>query len=226
MREIVFDTETTGFDPEKGDRLIEIGCVELVNRLPTGRTFHQLINPERDVPKGAEEVHGISTEMLKDKPLFAAVADDFLAFVGDAPLVAHNAEFDFRFINWELKNLGRATLSWGRMVDTLDIAKRMFPGAKASLDMLCSRFGIDRSARTKHGALLDAQLLAEVYLELMGGRQHGFQLMETVVETRATVTLERRYREPRPHAPTEDELAAHAAFLAKIKSPLWTAGQD
>ncbi|MEX6723675.1 DNA polymerase III subunit epsilon [Parapedomonas caeni] len=225
MREIVFDTETTGFDPDKGDRLIEIGCVELVNRLPTGRTFHQLINPERDVPKGAEEVHGISTEMLKDKPLFAAVVDDFLAFVGDAPLVAHNAEFDFRFLNWELKNLGRPVMSWSRMVDTLDIAKRMFPGAKASLDMLCSRFGIDRSARTKHGALLDAQLLAEVYLELMGGRQHGFQLMETVVETRTSVTLERRYRAPRPHAPTEEEQAAHAAFLARIKNPLWTAGQ-
>lgn len=221
MREIVFDTETTGFDPERGDRLIEIGCVELLDRLPTGRTFHQLINPQRDVPAAAVEVHGITTEMLKDKPIFSAIAEEFLAFIGDAPLVAHNAEFDFRFINWELRNAGRDIISPSRMVDTLDIAKRKFPGAKATLDALCTRFGIDLSARTKHGALLDAQLLAEVYLELMGGRQSRLELLEASVETIQAVQVVRVYREPRPHAPTPEELAAHAAFLDRMKNPLW-----
>ncbi|MCH8684100.1 DNA polymerase III subunit epsilon [Pedomonas mirosovicensis] len=222
MREVVFDTETTGFDPEKGDRLIEIGCVELFDRLPTGRTLHLLINPQRDVPAAAVEVHGITTEMLKDKPIFGAIADEFLEFIGDAPLVAHNAEFDFRFINWELRNIGRDILPARRMVDTLEIAKRKFPGAKATLDMLCTRFGIDRSARVKHGALLDAQLLAEVYLELMGGRQNRLELVADVASATEEIKVVRTWRAPRPHEPTEEELAAHAAFLDKMKKPpIW-----
>ena len=222
MREVVFDTETTGFDPDKGDRLIEIGCVELFDRLPTGRTLHLLVNPERDVPAAAVEVHGITTEMLRDKPKFREIADEFLEFIGDAPLVAHNAEFDFRFINWELKNCGRDNVSHRRMVDTLEISKRKFPGAKATLDMLCNRFGIDRSARVKHGALLDAQLLAEVYLELMGGRQSHLELVSETTETVEQIKVVRTWRAPRPHEASEEELAAHAAFLDKMKkAPLW-----
>ncbi|MGK2285411.1 DNA polymerase III subunit epsilon [Pedomonas sp. V897] len=222
MREVVFDTETTGFDPDMGDRLIEIGCVELFDRLPTGRTLHLLINPQRDVPAAAVEVHGITTEMLKDKPIFSAIVDEFLDFIGDAPLVAHNAEFDFRFINWELRNSGRDIISASRMVDTLEIAKRRFPGAKATLDALCTRFGIDRSARVKHGALLDAQLLAEVYLELMGGRQNRLELVSETTQVVEQIRIVRSWHAPRPHAPTEEELAAHAAFLDRMKKPpLW-----
>lgn len=222
MREVVFDTETTGFDPDMGDRLIEIGCVELFDRLPTGRTLHLLINPQRDVPAAAVEVHGITTEMLKDKPIFSAIVDEFLDFIGDAPLVAHNAEFDFRFINWELRNSGRDIISASRMVDTLEIAKRRFPGAKATLDALCTRFGIDRSARVKHGALLDAQLLAEVYLELMGGRQNRLELVSETTQVVEQIQIVRSWHAPRPHAPTEEELSAHAAFLDRMKKPpLW-----
>src|SRR5690606_30496416 len=208
--------------PEKGDRLIEIGCVELLDRLPTGRTLHLLVNPERDVPAAAVEVHGITTEMLRDKPKFREIVDEFLEFIGDAPLVAHNAEFDFNFINWELKNCGREAVSLRRMVDTLEIAKRKFPGAKATLDALCTRFGVDRSARIKHGALLDAQLLAEVYRELMGGRQSRLELVAETTEAVEEIKVVRTWRAPRPHEPTEEELAAHAAFLDKMKkTPLW-----
>ena len=176
MREIVLDTETTGLDPLRGDRLVEIGAVEIVDKIATGRTFHVLINPERDVPEDAYRVHGHSTQFLKDKPVFAAVVEDFLAFVGDDPLVIHNAEFDTRFLNAELERMGRAALSAERIVDTLAIARRKHPGAANSLDALCDRYRIDRTRRVKHGALLDAEILVEVYCELSGGRQRSLGL--------------------------------------------------
>ena len=170
LREIVFDTETTGLSPENGDRLVEIGAVELINHIPTGRTYHQYINPERSVPEEVVAVHGLTEEFLKDYPVFAEVAAAFVEFVGeDGVLVAHNASFDIKFINFELKKLGRAEYEWDRVVDTLEIARKKFPGAKNNLDALCKRFNIDNSHRTKHGALLDAELLADVYLELLGG---------------------------------------------------------
>ena len=176
MREIVLDTETTGLDPAGGDRIVEIGGVELVNHMPTGRSFHAYINPERDMPAEAFAVHGLSAEFLSDKPKFREVAPDFLAFVGDATLVIHNASFDMKFLNAELGWIEAETLPWSRAVDTLDIARRRFPGALNSLDALCRRFGVDNSGREKHGALLDSELLAEVYLELMGGRQPDLTL--------------------------------------------------
>ncbi len=230
MREIVFDTETTGLDPRTGDRMVEIGCVEMVNRVETGATFHAWFNPQRDMPAAAEAVHGLSAAFLADKPLFAAKAEELLAFVGDAPLVAHNASFDFGFLNTELTLCGRDPISLERMVDTVAIARRKHPGAKLSLDALCSRYGIDRSHRVKHGALLDAELLAQVYVELTGGRQIGLELAAdaaahahgvTPVENAAAVKAERTFRAPRPHAATPDELARHQAFVARIKSPLW-----
>ncbi|TNE42968.1 MAG: DNA polymerase III subunit epsilon, partial [Sphingomonadales bacterium] len=170
MREIVFDTETTGLDPSSGDRMVEIGCVEMINRVPSGATFHAYFNPERDMPAGAEAVHGLSSAFLSDKPLFAAQAEELLEFLGDAPLVAHNAGFDFGFLNNELALIGRDAIDMSRMIDTVAIARKRHPGAKVSLDALCSRYGIDRSHRVKHGALLDAELLAQVYVELTGGR--------------------------------------------------------
>ncbi len=221
MREIIFDTETTGFDPAEGHRIVEIGCVETLNLIPTGRTFHKYVNPERDVPAEAYAVHGLSTEFLKDKPIFAEIAAEFLDFVGDARLVAHNAEFDMKFINAELARLGFARIGSDRVVDTLEICRRKFPGAPATLDALCKRFGIDNSARTKHGALLDSELLAEVYLELMGGRQVGLSLVAEQTVT-AVVRRERVYREPRPHMPSAEEIAAHEAFIAGIKDAIWT----
>ncbi|MEM6683024.1 MAG: DNA polymerase III subunit epsilon, partial [Pseudomonadota bacterium] len=166
--DVVFDTETTGVDPEEGHRVVEIGCVELDNLIPTGRTYHTYLNPERDMPIGAYQVHNLSAEFLSDKPLFATIADDFLTFIGEANLVAHNADFDFKFINTELDNIGRPPLPQNRKVDTWRLAKRLYPGQASSLDALCRRFEIDLSARTKHGALLDAELLAEVYLNLKG----------------------------------------------------------
>ena len=227
MREIVFDTETTGLDPKTGDRMVEIGCVEMVNKVATGATFHAYYNPERDMPAGAEEVHGLSEQFLSDKPLFAHGADELLEFLGDAPLVAHNAGFDFGFLNAELALCGREPVSMDRMVDTVTMARRKFPGAKVSLDALCTRFGVDRSHRVKHGALLDAELLAQVYVELTGGRQIGLELAaETVVEDDAIAAIRsappRERRAPRPHAATPEELARHAAFLEKITNPLWT----
>ena len=173
MREIVFDTETTGLDPASGDRVVEIGCLELVNRLPSGETFHVYLNPERDMPAEAEAVHGLSAAFLSDKPLFADVVDGFLAFIGDAPLIAHNADFDMKFINAELQACGRAPLTAHKVIDTLKLARQKFPGAPATLDALCRRFGVDNSGRDLHGALLDSELLAGVYLELSGGRQPG-----------------------------------------------------
>ncbi len=180
MREIVLDTETTGLDPLRGDRLVEIGCVEIFNRMPTGQTFHRYINPQRDMPREAYEVHGLSTEFLADKPLFSAVADDFLAFVGDAPLVIHNASFDIGFINAELEKVARSPIPRERLVDTLLLARRKHPGVSNRLDDLCSRYAIDNSHRTKHGALLDAELLAEVYIDLIGARQSQLILAESV----------------------------------------------
>jgi DNA polymerase-3 subunit epsilon len=230
-REIVLDTETTGIDPDKGDRVVEIGCVELVNHVPTGPEGHKrwYINPERLVPAEATAVHGLTDAFLSDKPVFAEVVGEFLDFVGDADLVIHNAQFDVRFLNAELARLGIPAIDHGRtVVDTLAIARRKFPGAQASLDALCKRFGVDNSGRMLHGALLDAQLLAEVYLELLGGRQRGLGLVAEAGggdggATGGPVRRERPYRAPRPHAPSEAELAAHAELVAKLKSPLWAA---
>lgn len=223
MREIVLDTETTGIDPQDGHRVVEIGCVELINHVPTGRVFHRYINPERDMPMEAFAVHGLSTEFLADKPVFAELAAEFLDFIGEATLVIHNAEFDIRFLNAELDRLGLPRLGMDRVVDTLALARKRYPGAPASLDALCRRFEIGNSGRSLHGALLDAQLLAEVYLELLGGRQPTLVL---AVETGAGPTVmrrERMYRPPRPHAPTEAELEAHAALVAQLKNPIWAA---
>jgi DNA polymerase-3 subunit epsilon len=228
MREIVLDTETTGFDPLTGDRLVEIGCLELVNHIPTGRNFHRYLNPERDMPEAAFRIHGLSSEFLADKPKFASLADDFLAFIEDSPLVIHNAEFDMKFINYELEKAGKKAVPMQRAIDTVIMARKKFPGSPASLDALCKRFGIDNSNRTLHGALLDAQLLADVYLELLGGRQTGLTLgaeettsSEMNFAKRAGPKGDRPARPPRPHAPSEEELAAHAAFIAKLKDPVW-----
>jgi DNA polymerase-3 subunit epsilon len=228
MREIVFDTETTGLSPLGGDRMVEIGCVELVNRVETGNTFHAYINPERSMPSGAEAVHGLSDVFLADKPRFHEVAEALIAFIGDAcPLVAHNASFDFGFLNHELNNCGRPLVCLTRMVDTLQLARAKHPGAKHSLDALCSRFGVDRSVRVKHGALIDAQLLAQCYVELTGGRQIGLGLADIVIEEIAVTPAveERRIpataRPPRIHLPSDEELAAHAHFLTTISDPIW-----
>lgn len=221
MREVVFDTETTGLDPESGHRVVEIGCLELFNHLPTGRSFQRYINPERDMPAGAFEVHGLSAEFLAGHPVFEKVADEFLAFVGDSRLVIHNAAFDLKFINAELRRVNRAFLDATRAVDTVEMARRKFPGAPASLDALCKRFNVDNSQRAKHGALLDAELLAEVYLELVGGRQATLGLAGAELAAEADEIVSRVHRPPRPHAPTADELAGHQALLSQIKDPIW-----
>jgi DNA polymerase-3 subunit epsilon len=221
IREIVLDTETTGLDPDAGHRIVEIACVELINHLPSGRTFQRYLNPERDMPTDAQAVHGLTGEFLSGQPIFAAVADEFLAFIGDAPLVIHNAEFDLKFVNAELARLGKPKLQAQRAVDTVQLARRKFPGAPASLDALCSRFGVDNSSRTLHGALLDAQLLSEVYLELVGGRQATIELVAGPAAAVVTAAVERAIRPARPHAPTAEELAAHAALLQQMKAPLW-----
>lgn len=222
MREIVLDTETTGLSPDSGDRIVEIGCIELHNLVPTGATYHQYINPERAMPIEAFQVHGLGDEFLSDKPVFAEIVGDFLDFVGDAKLVIHNAGFDMGFINAELKALGFATIPMSQSVDTVRIAREKFPGAQASLDALCRRFNIDNSARTKHGALLDAELLAEVYLELMGGRQRGFGLTaDTDQSSAAASPLVRMARAARPHAARDEELAAHREFLKQLTEPIW-----
>ncbi|MEN3351125.1 MAG: polymerase subunit epsilon [Bradyrhizobium sp.] len=225
MREIVFDTETTGLNPAGGDRMVEIGCVEMFNRVETGRHFHCYFNPERDMPFEAEMVHGLSTTFLSDKPLFTDKAADLIEFIEDSPLVAHNASFDFGFLNLELERCGRPVVSISRMVDTLTLARSRHPGAKHSLDALCMRFGIDRSHRVKHGALLDAQLLAQVYVELTGGRQIGLGLVAdagtvAVQKSAGPVTI-REPRPARPHAALAEELERHRAFIAKLVNPLW-----
>jgi DNA polymerase III subunit epsilon len=225
MREIIFDTETTGLDPKTGDRMVEIGCIEMVNRVTTGRTFHAYFNPDRDMPAGAEAVHGLSITFLSDKPRFHEKAADLLEFVADSPLVAHNAGFDFGFLNSELESCGLEPVCRSRMIDTIAIARVRHPGAKLSLDALCTRYGIDRSHRTKHGALLDAELLAQLYVELTGGRQIGLELAadasDPLVATLAAAVRERTFRTPRPHTASEAELAAHAAFVETLKEPLW-----
>jgi DNA polymerase-3 subunit epsilon len=223
MREIVFDTETTGFDPATGDRLVEIGCVELINQIPTGATFHVYINPEREMSEGAFAVHGLSTEFLADKPRFAEVADAFLDFVGDARLIAHNAEFDIRFIDFELTRLGRPAIGMGRAIDTLALARRKHQGAANSLDALCARYGVDNSRRVKHGALTDAEILAEVYAELTGGRQSALLLSAEAEVARGEAAVTLRVR-PRPLEPriTAEEAAAHDALLAAMgEKALW-----
>ena len=226
MREIVFDTETTGFNPLKGDRLVEIGCVEVENFLPTGRIFHQYVNPERDMPEGAFRIHGLSEKYLKDFPVFSEIYTQFIDFVGDAKLVAHNADFDMKFINWELAQVGHTQYPKVRAIDTLEIARRKFPGSPNTLDALCKRFTIDNSNRVKHGALLDAELLAEVYLELMGGRQRGLSL-GTEEKAKATdqgvvQNGEQFLRKARPHAAGQDELTRHGEFVEKLgEKALW-----
>lgn len=220
MREIVLDTETTGFEPEQGDRIVEIGAVELHNHMPTGKTYHQYINPERSMPKGAFEVHGLGDDFLRDKPVFARIAQQFLDFVGDSKMVIHNAAFDMKFLNAELKMVKLRTLPWEQAIDTLAIARKKFPGSPASLDALSRRFGIDTSSRVLHGALLDSEILAEVYLELVGGRQPDFGL-NTVSSGPANNQGDGKYRaSPRPKKLepriTKEEAAAHDAFIAAM----------
>jgi len=243
MREIIFDTETTGFDPKNGHRLVEIGCIEMVNRVATGAVFHAYCHPERDMPAEAEAVHGLSIAFLSDKPKFVEHAPGLIEFLGDAPLIAHNAAFDFGFLNAELGAVGFEAISLDRMVDTIAIARRKHPGAKLSLDALCSRYGIDRSHRTKHGALLDAELLAQLYVELLGGRQIGLELAADAppsgtIQSHQSFTnsspilatsdlagagaIPRPFRAPRPHSPSEAELARHAQFMAGFGDPIWS----
>ncbi|MDB5407180.1 MAG: polymerase subunit epsilon [Rhodospirillales bacterium] len=223
MREIVLDTETTGLDPSDGHRIVEIACVELFNHMPTGKFLHKYCNPERDMPEEAFAVHGLSADFLSGHPTFEMHVDEFLAFVAEDRLIIHNAEFDLKFLNAELRRIGRPILACP-YEDTLTLARRRFPGAQASLDALCRRFEIDLSNRTKHGAHVDCELLAAVYLELIGGRQPGLDFVVDAALAAATrIAMERPLREARPHAPTEAEAAAHAALLATIKQPLWLA---
>jgi DNA polymerase III subunit epsilon len=222
LREIVLDTETTGFEPGEGHRIVEIGAVELLNHLPTGRTFHEYLNPERAMPKEAFEVHGLGDDFLRSKPLFRAVARPFLAFIGEARLVIHNAAFDMKFLNAELSAIGLPLLDNARAIDTVQIARTKYPGAPASLDALCRRFGVDNSGREKHGALLDSEILAEVYLELIGGRQPDFGLSTAAAhaqnEAARTLTTSRARPRPHPLPPrlTAEEEAAHQAFVVTL----------
>ena len=218
MREIVLDTETTGLDPVDGHRIIEIGCVELLDHLPTGVTFQRYLNPERLVLE-SERVHGIADAFLADKPLFAHIADELIAFLGDAPVIMHNAGFDLKFLNHELRRVARPTIPFGRAIDTIEIAKTKLPGARYSLDELCRRFGVDLSSRVKHGALLDAQLTAQIYLELVGGRQARLMLApaDIVIPAAASeIRIPRLRPEPLPPRVSEHEFAAHAAFIADL----------
>ncbi len=236
MREIVLDTETTGLDPLHGDRVVEIAALELRNHMPTGAHFHCYLNPERDMPQEAYAVHGLSESFLSDKPLFAAEADNFLNFIDDSPLIIHNGAFDMKFLNAELSRIKRPGLSYDRLIDTLLMARKRFPGAPASLDALCRRFGVDLSVRTLHGALVDCQLLSAVYLELIGGRQPGLTLAMDVAasaksssatstapaDTAAIAVENVEIRPMRPHAAPPEELAAHRAFVEKaLKNPIW-----
>ena len=221
MREIVLDTETTGLDPLAGHRVVELGCIELINTVATGKTFHVYFNPEMIMPAGAQDIHGLSDEFLADKALFADQAEAFLEFIGDAQLVIHNASFDLGFLNAELARINKPKLT-NAYVDTVTMARRKFPGQRASLDSLCERFGIDNSSRTKHGALLDSELLAEVYLELSGGRQRDLGLApEIAARATAAGVAANAVRPARPHAASAAELAAHAEFLKKLSDPMW-----
>ena len=219
MREIVFDTETTGIMPGDGHRIVEIGALELIDRISTGRTFHSYIDPCRAMPRDAEGVHGLTTAFLTGQPVFEAVIDEFLVFIGDAPLVAHNAAFDMAFLNWELRRAGLKPLPDSRAICTLELSRARHPGAKHSLDALCVRYDIDLSGRSKHGALLDAELLARVYVELTGGRQIDFDL--ALASVAAAVALPRTMLSPRPHAASAAELVRHAAMVAGLKDPVW-----
>ena len=229
MREIIFDTETTGLDPQSGDRLVEIGCIEMIHRVPTGRTFHAYFNPGRSMPAGAEAVHGLSDVFLSDKPLFADKAAELIEFLGEAKLVAHNAGFDFGFLNMELGLCAMEAVCRTRMIDTVALAKVRHPGAKLSLDALCTRYGIDRSHRVRHGALLDAELLAQLYVELTGGRQIGLGLVAEAaandVSVSTLIVRQRPFRAPRPHQASEAELVRHAAFVATLSAPLWVSAR-
>lgn len=225
MREISFDTETTGLDPNSGHRVVEIGCVELIDRRITGKNFHAYINPMRDMPAAAEAVHGLSQKFLSDKPVFADIAQNFLDFVRDDKLVIHNAGFDMKFINHELEQCKKPTIPFKQAIDTLEMTRKKFPGAKATLDALCGRYGIDLSRRDKHGALLDAELLADVYIELLGGKQGAMQLdpskaSRSKAASPATLSS-KKVRQKREFPVSEDELKAHADFLQKIKDPIW-----
>jgi len=218
VREVIFDTETTGLDPRSGDRLVELGCVELVNRFPSGRTWHRYFNPDRDMPEAAFKIHGLSSQFLSDKPRFAEHAGDFLTFIGEASLIAHNASFDIGFLNAELERVGQPSLTMSRVVDTLQLARRKFPGAPASLDALCKRFGIDNAKRTKHGALLDSELLAEVYVELIGERQAQLGLAQGQAMANGSVrrrALRARAKTLSPRLSPE-ESAAHRTFIAQL----------
>ncbi len=230
MREIVFDTETTGLDPKQGDRIVEIGCIELVNRVETGNTYHAYFNPGMAMPSIAEQVHGLSDAFLSDKPYFEDTVEDLLDFLGDSPLVAHNAMFDFGFLNAELGNCGRLHISMSRMIDTLAMSKARHPGAKHSLDALCTRYGVDRSHRVNHGALLDAALLSQVYIELTGGRQIGLDMMApSVVDPVSSgfdVVRTNPSRQPRTHQATPEEIARHRDFVATLTDPLWATNDD
>lgn len=226
MREISLDTETTGLDPHSGHRIVEIGCVELINHVKTSNHFHIYLNPQRDMPREAENVHGLSAEFLSDKPLFKSIADAFLEFIGDDPLVIHNASFDMKFINAELDRIGKNIISMDRTIDTVVMARKKFPGAKANLDALCQRFGIDLSARTKHGALLDAELLADVYLELKGGRQTGLSLdadnvSDNTQQDSVALNANMQTKAARTFAITDQERSAHEVFIKNLNDPIW-----
>ncbi len=223
IRSVLFDTETTGLDPLTGDRVIEVAALELINDLPTGQHFHALIDPQRDIPTDATRIHGITNAHVSGKPLFAAVATDLLAFFGDGKLIAHNAPFDFGFLNAEFARLSLPSLAQARMVDTLILAKQRFPGMPNSLDALCRRFAIDLTARTTHNALLDCKLLADVYVELTGGRQRGLSLASDRGRSPVAVYTRSADRTPRLVQPTEAELTAHEAFIGKMKEPVWRA---
>lgn len=230
LREIVFDTETTGLSPDSGHRIVEIGAIELINHLPTGKTYHQYINPERDVPEEVVAVHGLTEDFLKNYPTFREVADQFIEFIGDDGfLVAHNASFDMKFVNYQLKQIGCGEISQNRVIDTLDIARKKFPGAKNNLDALCRRFSIDNSSRVKHGALLDSELLAEVYLELLGGAEPSMLAIEEDIKTSTQngFIAEKKVRQVRVFTISEEDVAEHEAFLqGKLKDALWLKSSD
>ncbi len=224
-REIVLDTETTGFEPSEGHKMVEIGCVELINHIPSGEIFHVYLNPERDVPEDAARIHGLTTEFLADKPVFTEKVGEFLDFIGNDKMVIHNAEFDMKFINAELKGAGFKPLPMSQAIDTLPMARKKYPGQPANLDALCRRFKVDNSDRTYHGALLDSELLAEVYLELIGGRQHGLGLGNDSTEAKTVgsfnAKFKRQNREQRSFSPSKKELKMHKEFIDKINDALW-----
>ena len=227
IREIVLDTETTGMNPAEGDRMVEIGCIELINHMPTGKHLQLYINPEREISAEVIAVHGITNEFVADKPTFEECYMEFIDFIGkDSKLVIHNAEFDMKFLNYQLGKVGHPAISWSRVIDTLGMARKKFPGSPANLDALCRRFDIDNTERTYHGALLDSELLAEVYLELIGGRQHGLgfssQKGSSDSKKAQMVKANRKYREPRSFEVSDKEKAAHAALLEKLDDPIWT----